>query len=312
MAMFFSSPSYMRSVVKWNEERFGRTWRLRGILLPVASLWGLAAAHDLSQPWKNSISVSNPAVLARTTSDHSPLIIKTGVDLSRYGPSPFRFQYMWTDHSDFYSFVEGVWKSEGFGYGLVNLSFKLKKIKVALKEWNKRVFGKTDTIIKELEDRIETLDSRLQASFNDEDDKELLKSKLDLSAWRERENTRLAHLTKKSWLKDGDQNSKFFHALLNAKNQRRVQNMCLSNGTVLSTPFEVHKATVDYFQDLLGQSSTSVLPDLNDLISPIITNEENLAIGRVPTIEDVKDALFTIPIESSPEPDGFGSGFFRC
>ncbi|XP_035541463.1 uncharacterized protein LOC118344555 [Juglans regia] len=172
------------------------------------------------------------------------------------------------------------------------------------------VFGKTNSIIKELEDRIETLDYRLQVSFNDEDDKDLLKSKLDLITWRERENTRLAHLTKKSWLKDGDQNFKFFHALLNAKNHKRVQNMSLSDGTVLTTPAEIHRYAVDYFQNFLGQSATCVLPNLNNLVSPIMTNEENMAIGRDPTIEDVKDALFTIPIESSPGPNGFGSDFF--
>ncbi|XP_040990961.1 uncharacterized protein LOC121238187 [Juglans microcarpa x Juglans regia] len=87
--------------------------------------------------------------------------------------------------------------------------------------------------------------------------------------------------------------------------------MSLSDGIVLTTPVEIHKSAVDYFQNFLGQSATHVLPNLNDLVSPIITNKENLAIGRAPTIEDVKDALFTIPIESSLRLDTFGSDFFR-
>ncbi|KAG2693480.1 hypothetical protein I3760_08G099300 [Carya illinoinensis] len=65
--------------------------------------------------------------------NHSPLVIQMGEDPFRYGPCPFRFQFMWTDHSDFLSLVERVWRSEGYGHGLVNLSIKLKRIKIALR-----------------------------------------------------------------------------------------------------------------------------------------------------------------------------------
>ncbi|KAG6702808.1 hypothetical protein I3842_07G054300 [Carya illinoinensis] len=127
----------------------------------------------------------------------------------------------------------------------------------------------------------------------------------------DREETRLAHMAKKSWLKDGDQNSKFFHAYLNAKYHQRVQDMHLSDGTSLHTPLDIHQAAVDYFDQFLGHNYSCVLPNLSELISPIVSNKDNLAIGRAPSLEEIKDALFTIPIDSSPGPDGFGSGFFR-
>ncbi|KAG6671754.1 hypothetical protein I3842_16G020500 [Carya illinoinensis] len=118
-------------------------------------------------------------------------------------------------------------------------------------------------------------------------------------------------MAKKSWLKDGDQNSKFYHAYLNAKNHKRVKTMCLSDGTVLESPSNIHQAAVDYFTQFLGAERNSLLPTLSDLISPVITPDENLDICKAPTLEEMKDALFSIPIESSPGPDDFGSGFFR-
>ncbi|KAG2685682.1 hypothetical protein I3760_10G136900 [Carya illinoinensis] len=48
-------------------------------------------------------------VLSRSISDHSPLVIQMGEDLFRYGPSPFRFQFMWTDHANFFRFMKGNW-----------------------------------------------------------------------------------------------------------------------------------------------------------------------------------------------------------
>ncbi|XP_042987198.1 uncharacterized protein LOC122315388 [Carya illinoinensis] len=230
-------------------------------------------------------------VLARNTSDHSLLAIQLG--------------------EDSFSFVKGVWKRQGLGHGLINLSFKLKRVKVALKEWNKSVFGKTGVIIKDLETCIDYLENCLQSSYNAEYDNDLLASKLEHLTWMGREETRLAHMAKKSWLKDGDQNSKFFHAYLNAKYHQRVQDMCLSNGTTLNTHLDIYQAAIDYFHQFLGYNSSRVLPNLSKLISPTISNEDNLAIGRAPTLEEIKDALFTIPIDSSPMPDDFGSSFFR-
>lgn len=79
--------------------------------------------------------------------------------------------------------MEGVWKREGLGNGLINLAFKLKRVKaelkrveVSLKEWN----GKTNVIIKDLETRIENLEIHLQHLFNVEEENDLLVSKLEL------------------------------------------------------------------------------------------------------------------------------------
>ncbi|XP_035541522.1 uncharacterized protein LOC118344586 [Juglans regia] len=271
----------------------------------------LPCADDVVQRTKR-LGSELGKVLPRTTSDHSPLVIQTGDDPFRYGPRPFRFQFMWTDHVDFLSFVKGIWNQPGVGYGLLKLSFKLKRLKVALREWNLRIFGRTNVIIHELEIRIESLENSLQNSFSSADDHDLMDANLELSTWKGREDTRLSHMTKKSWLQDGDQNSKFFHAYLNAKNSKRINDMHLPDGTFLNNPLDIHKAAVVYFQQFLSESSDCDCPILGDLISPVISEEDNLMLCRTPSFDDIKEALFSIPIDSSPGPDGFSSGFFRC
>lgn len=77
--------------------------------------------------------------------------------------------------------------------------------------------------------------------------------------------------------------------------------MCLIVGTILKTPFDIHQAAVDYFQSFLAASSSRVLADLSWLIFPIINAKENRALNK-----EVMDALFSIPINSSPGSDGFG------
>ncbi|XP_041007958.1 uncharacterized protein LOC121252418 [Juglans microcarpa x Juglans regia] len=126
-----------------------------------------------------------------------------------------------------------------------------------------------------------------------------------------REDIRLSHMAKKGWLKDEDQNSKFFHTYLNAKNRKRVNEMGLVDGTILKSSFDIHHADVEYFQDFLGVSGNNDLPILSDLISPMVTAEENLEICRTHSLEEIKKALFSILVDSSPGPDSFGFGFYR-
>ncbi|XP_042969123.1 uncharacterized protein LOC122301816 [Carya illinoinensis] len=223
--------------------------------------------------WCNGQSgLARSWVLSRSTSDHSPLVIQMGEDPFRYGPSPFHFQFMWTDYADFLRFVEGNWNQAGLGFGLFKLSFKLKRLKVALRDWNQRC---DDPLLSDIEQRIDRLDNSLQNSYSIEDDNDLLAANLELLTWKGRENIRLSHMAKKRWLIDGDNNSKFFHAYLNAKNQKRITDMFLVDDTHLNNPIEIHKAVVEYFKQFLGDNSHFEFSSLRDLISPVITTDEN-------------------------------------
>lgn len=50
-------------------------------------------------------------------------------------------------------------------------------------------------------------------------------SKMKLLTWIGRKDMILSHMAKKNWLKDEDQTSKFFLAILNAKEHNRVTEM---------------------------------------------------------------------------------------
>ncbi|XP_042950186.1 uncharacterized protein LOC122282294 [Carya illinoinensis] len=96
--------------------------------------------------------------LPRTSSDHAPMVISLVKSFEGYGPAPFRFQQMWVDHVDFARCVREVWDQTDDSGALMKLVAKLKRVRVALKAWNKVVFGWTSGHIQELEDRIERLD----------------------------------------------------------------------------------------------------------------------------------------------------------
>ncbi|KAF8413601.1 hypothetical protein HHK36_001593 [Tetracentron sinense] len=110
---------------------------------------------------------------------------------------------------------------------------------------------------------------------------------------------------------DGDKNSKFFHAVVNQRRRNNfISSMTLVDGTILSTPEQVHQGAVCYFQEILSGAEVSEVGDLSPLLDKVIADEDNFFLCNEPMELEVKEALLSIPKHSSPGPDGFGSGFF--
>lgn len=72
-----------------------------------------------------------------------------------------------------------MWKEYAPGLSLEKLAFKLNMAKVALKKWNKNVFGGVDQTIKALKDWLACLDDSLQIVGGD-----LVEHEVERRNWR--------------------------------------------------------------------------------------------------------------------------------
>lgn len=61
--------------------------------------------------------------------------------------------------------------------------------------------------------------------------------------------------------------------------------MRFQDGTCLTYPKDIHLAAVNYFSGFLQEESRRSLPDLSQLISPIISMAESGAIFAIPSID---------------------------
>ncbi|KAK4857292.1 hypothetical protein QYF36_026577 [Acer negundo] len=79
----------------------------------------------LAEPWIDFHNIRQDAKLSTPT-----------------GPKPFRFNQMWADHEDFSDLVVQAWSSPSFSTSAMGcMVAKLKRLKLALHDWNKSVFG---------------------------------------------------------------------------------------------------------------------------------------------------------------------------
>ncbi|XP_041016179.1 uncharacterized protein LOC121258703 [Juglans microcarpa x Juglans regia] len=242
--------------------------------------------------------------LSCSTSDHAPMFIEFKKDPFSYGPAPFRFQQMWVDHHGFLDCVKFAWNLRVKGSVLQILSRRLKQTKVImLQEWNKRVFGCTLGRIDALEKQVEVIEQQLQTNWEVNLERDLQEAVSDLASWRRREEIRLAQMTKSKWKVEGDRNSKFFHACLANKRIKRVLEI-RSNEVVHESPESIHQGAVEFFQTSLQGEPLVEQPRLEGLIDPIILEEDNVSLLHPPTLEEVFEALSSIPNHSTPGPDG--------
>ncbi|KAG6656078.1 hypothetical protein CIPAW_05G262500 [Carya illinoinensis] len=203
------------------------------------------------------------------SSDHFPMVVSSEISFTAYGPSPFRFMNMWCLHVDFLNIVKEVWNIPDEVQGMMKLVTHLKRTKVALRAWNKTVFGRVEGNIRALEERMDILEDKLQHEFFEELEDDFLATKIELDLWEKREASHLGQLAKKKWLNEGDKNSAFFHAVIKQRRLKgMIKKMVLSDGRV----WRVQK---QFIRDFLNENSEVESYALGELVDEKVSDEDN-------------------------------------
>lgn len=150
-----------------------------------------------------------------------------------------------------------------------------------------------------MEERIGLLAEHLQVGFLEDVEDNLLAYRVELSAWLNREEMHLAQQAKQGWNERGEASADLFR-IMSRKNHKVVKEMRISDDIWLKTSEEVHMGAVGYFQHFLASHHSLSLPDLSLLVDKVIQNEDNVTLVELPSIQEIKEVLFSIPTDSSP------------
>lgn len=140
---------------------------------------------------------------------------------------------------------------------------------------------------------------------------ELMQCKQEHLKWVHREEVLACQKSRIKWLAEGDSNTSFFHASMRMKKKNKlIERMTLEDGRTLESGAQVIEEAVSFFQEMLSASPTVMSSDEFDLVKPVISMEENEILSVVPSMNEVKNSLWSIPVDRSPGPDGFSASFF--
>lgn len=246
--------------------------------------------------------------------DHSPMVIRFDKQCGK-GRASFKFFDMWTSHPEYLDTVKQAWNIEVTGVPMFKVVRKLKSCKYHLKNLNKQHYDKI-------------ADKHARARGDLEDIQQLLHrwpadpivasyERYVAEQFKEANKAYGSYLAQKAkvkWLKEGDENTSFFHKIIKVRqHQQKILQVNAMDGTVRSTPDEVVDAFQQFYVQLLGSTSTErqhIQPDIIKM-GPTVNDEQANLLLQAFSDDEIKGAMFSIPNFKAPGPDGFNSTFFK-
>ncbi|GJT75163.1 RNA-directed DNA polymerase, eukaryota, reverse transcriptase zinc-binding domain protein [Tanacetum coccineum] len=120
----------------------------------------------------------------------------------------------------------------------------------------------------------------------------------------------LAQKAKIKWAIEGDENSKYYHGILNKKRNQLAIRGILADGVWVENPDDVKNEFLSHFSnrfDLPESPRIQLDMDFPNVLSPEQQADLECNVSR----DEVKRAVWDCGVDKSPGPDGFTFGFYR-
>lgn len=160
---------------------------------------------------------------------------------------------MWLTHPEFIQQIEQWWK-EPFGIKGTKIDWlqgKPKHIKAKIKIWNQEVFGNIFKEKKKIEEKLEHIHEEwIQGNINQET---VNKEKILMQDWElrcQQEETLWKQKSRVQWLKEGEQNMKFFHrSTMDHRGANKILSLKDEQGTTIQTSRDIQPSYYAFQQN---------------------------------------------------------------
>ncbi|GJW92040.1 RNA-directed DNA polymerase, eukaryota [Tanacetum coccineum] len=242
-------------------------------------------------------------------SDHRPILLRESNH--DYGPIPFRYFNHWTELDGFNKFVIDTWNSVPVETNAMrNVMQKFKFLKGKIREWLKIYKSKNggSGILKEELNRIDAdIDKGLASDIIINRRMEVIKSIQYLDKIHVMD---LAQKAKVKWAIEGDENSRYFHGVLNKKRSQSNIRGIMVDGKWQDNPKVIKSEFFLHFRKRFEKPSANrILIDMN--FPKTISIDQQTELEGAVSKEEVKKAVWDCGSDKSPGPDGFSFGFYR-
>eukprot|EP00253_Pinus_taeda_P027077 PITA_27077 len=246
--------------------------------------------------------------------------IRLEIDIKRIqGKRPFRFESFWLRDPDFIKKVEDWWgncTSQG-RCRMHTFQLKLKSLKGQIKRWNKEEFGNI------LEDK-----QKLEKEMEDIQQKIILKGRTEesinkegailgrLEERRKQEEILWRQKSRIKWLREGERNTKFFHqAMIKHRQGNRILSIKNKNGERVVEQTEIEQVLMEHHKEILAEPQVDRMRAIQEICSAIpslVTEDQNKALMRAVTLEELEEVVKAMKKGTAPRPDGFTVFFYQA
>ncbi|KAI3761869.1 hypothetical protein L1987_52291 [Smallanthus sonchifolius] len=205
-------------------------------------------------------------VMPSRHSDHCPIILEL-VDLN-FGPRPFRVFNSWIGKPGFEEAVKAASWRDDF------LAKESENVKMALSE------------LEQLESDLETRD------ISEEEEWIMAENRKIIEDVEERKNMDLKQRARIKWAIEGDENTKYFHALVNNRKASNLTHGLSINGVWCTKPAKIKKQVFTFFRDRF-KDHLPIRPDLIcHNIKKISDSDSSMLIEEF-SAQEIRDAVLS-------------------
>lgn len=212
------------------------------------SIHSLLDRFFITKAWEELFHNSSSSRAERITFDHFPIFLEVGDFV--WDPSPFRFYNSWLKDKDCVCLIESKLSADvTYGWAGFVLHSKLRNLKPILKQWSEKKNQEQRRQSEKITSEISNLDAKEECLGLSDEERTLCSSLQNdlLNIFIEKERV-LTHKCKIHWLKEGDENSSFFHQYLAARKRKTmIIEISDSNGLILLNEQDIEEAIIGFF-----------------------------------------------------------------
>jgi hypothetical protein len=171
--------------------------------------------------WRMQFVDVEVVVLARRSSDHHPLLILMHEEqvMARHWSKPFRMENSWARRMDFADTIKATWKVRNDRRCLwADIKENLTRCRKTIQVWVKKTVHAPENLIREKTCALE----KIQAKEGDREVEKEKELKAEIHNLLEQEGTKWKQRAKEDWLRNGDRNTRYFHACATQKKRRSM------------------------------------------------------------------------------------------
>ncbi|GJT08929.1 RNA-directed DNA polymerase, eukaryota [Tanacetum coccineum] len=249
--------------------------------------------------------------LDRHLSDHRPILLREAhLD---FGPTPFRFYHSWFDFVGFDDLIKTSWLSFSYSNtdGMTRFKKKLQDLKVIIRRWVKIKTLELSSSKKEIISELENIDKAMDRGVVDEASVlRRLDLKHNLLKITEKENKNRFQKSKVKWAVEGDENSKFFHGIINKRRSQLAIRGIFVDGVWQADPASIKKAFFDHFEARFTEPAAQRFK-INFQFHKKLLQCQADDLERGVTHDEIREAVWNCGDNKSPGPDGYTFEFFK-
>ncbi|GKE37050.1 RNA-directed DNA polymerase, eukaryota, partial [Tanacetum coccineum] len=194
---------------------------------------------------------------------------------------------------------------------IILLKKKLQALKASIKEWCKDDIKRSNDTCFSIKARLSDLDKLFDNGLSNE---ELVTERIsllkELHNFNKSHSLDLAQKAKVRWAIEGDENSKYFHGIINKKRSQLAIRGVLIDGDWIDEPCKVKNEFLMHFANRFESPSGPCI-DIDCHLFKKLSSEQVDDLECDVTFDEIKKAVWDCGTNKSPGPDGFSFDFIR-